>query len=71
MMAVAATRVTRAPRWRWDAWTLERFNDDPASDLWFWVGRAWTPRGARRLLREFVTVTQPRRPAPVRGDEPA
>lgn len=45
-----ATRVTRAGRLRWDAWAME------PGGVWFWVGKAWTRRGAQRVLRGFINA---------------
>lgn len=39
-----ATRVLRARVGRWDAWAME------SGGVWVWIGKAWTRRGALRLL---------------------
>lgn len=55
VMVAVATRIVRRGRCHWEAWTLERYEDDPGTDIWFYVGRAWSKRGARRTLRTFLT----------------
>lgn len=52
-MISVATRVTRRGPLRWDSWSLERYADNPETDLWFWIGSALTQRGARAQIRRF------------------
>lgn len=54
VMHAVASRVVRSRALRWEAWTLERAFDEPETDLWFYVGHAWTRRGAERVLRSFL-----------------
>jgi hypothetical protein len=55
-MRAVATRVVHARRLRWEAWSLERAFDAPETDIWFYVGHAWTRRGAERVLRDFLAA---------------
>lgn len=51
-----AARVVRVRAWRFEVWTLTRFDGDPATDLWFWVGNTRTRWGAWRRLRWFLAA---------------